>query len=530
LVVLRRVFFVFLLPVARAPPLAAPNNKRAPRSPVRTTPTSSPQNKPKPIPKTQQTKTKNTKTRKTKKHHKKQAADIVILDDNFSSIVKSVLWGRSVFNSIRKFLQFQLTVNFVALVVAFVGAVAGGRIPLNVLQLLWVNLIMDTMGALALATEDPNIALLGDRPHGRSDRLISGRMWKHILVQGIYQMIWLFLMMYVLPILPGQTFDRYRITSKCELIALGRDPIGAPDPGYCASTMMTKRGLATIQEAQGQCATLLNCGFPCGADRRQTAACPLRANFPPDAAVPASDKDALGADAWPAFKKHLDFWRAEAAHEGEDDFKKADSVLFNTFIMLQVANEVNARRIKDELNMFQGLHRSPIFLAVLAITLGLQAVIMQTPVGRFFKVIPLNAAEWGVCFAIGLTAFPVSLATRLISRACKPCLFGGNLAQSRERMRARDEALAVQRGRLALEAVHAKGEEDGEGEGGGEGGGAADGASKAKAGGGGSLAKVSPSNCNGNGNGNGAAAATTAPGAVAAMQSRLSSSNGRAAV
>jgi Ca2+-transporting ATPase len=77
-----------------------------------------------------------------------------------------VLWGRSVFNSIRKFLQFQLTVNFVALVVAFVGAIIGGRIPLNVLQLLWVNLIMDTMGALALATEDPNPDLLNDKVGG----------------------------------------------------------------------------------------------------------------------------------------------------------------------------------------------------------------------------------------------------------------------------------------------------------------------------------------------------------------------------
>jgi P-type Ca2+ transporter type 2C len=74
-----------------------------------------------------------------------------------------VLWGRSVFNSIRKFLQFQLTVNFVALVIAFIGAVVGGRMPLNVLQLLWVNLIMDTMGALALATEDPNPELLKDK-------------------------------------------------------------------------------------------------------------------------------------------------------------------------------------------------------------------------------------------------------------------------------------------------------------------------------------------------------------------------------
>lgn len=78
----------------------------------------------------------------------KEAADIVILDDNFSSIVKSVLWGRSVFGNIRKFLQFQLTVNAVALVLAFIAAITSGETPLNVLQLLWVNLIMDALGAL----------------------------------------------------------------------------------------------------------------------------------------------------------------------------------------------------------------------------------------------------------------------------------------------------------------------------------------------------------------------------------------------
>ena len=78
----------------------------------------------------------------------KEAADIVIMDDNFNSIVKSVLWGRSVFANLRKFLQFQLTINGVALVIAFVAAVTNGETPLNVLQLLWVNLIMDSLAAL----------------------------------------------------------------------------------------------------------------------------------------------------------------------------------------------------------------------------------------------------------------------------------------------------------------------------------------------------------------------------------------------
>ena len=78
----------------------------------------------------------------------KEAADIVIMDDNFNSIVKSVLWGRSVFANLRKFLQFQLTINGVALIIAFVAAVTNGETPLNVLQLLWVNLIMDSLAAL----------------------------------------------------------------------------------------------------------------------------------------------------------------------------------------------------------------------------------------------------------------------------------------------------------------------------------------------------------------------------------------------
>lgn len=83
----------------------------------------------------------------------KEAADIVIMDDNFNSIVKSVLWGRSVFANLRKFLQFQLTINGVALVVAFVAAVTNGQTPLNVIQLLWVNLIMDSLAALGMPPE-----------------------------------------------------------------------------------------------------------------------------------------------------------------------------------------------------------------------------------------------------------------------------------------------------------------------------------------------------------------------------------------
>ena len=84
-------------------------------------------------------------------------------------------------------LALQLTVNCSALIICFIGAVVGGVEPLNVLQLLWVNLIMDTMGALALATEPPSLELLNQKPNGHDAPLINRCMWKHILVQGLFQ-------------------------------------------------------------------------------------------------------------------------------------------------------------------------------------------------------------------------------------------------------------------------------------------------------------------------------------------------------
>jgi len=119
----------------------------------------------------------------------KKASDIIIMDDRFSSIVRAVLWGRSVFDNIRKFLQFQLTVNVVALTITFLSAVAGYKPPLNAVMMLWVNLIMDTMGALALGTEPPTADLLDRRPYKRNASLISRPMWRNILVQATYQLI-----------------------------------------------------------------------------------------------------------------------------------------------------------------------------------------------------------------------------------------------------------------------------------------------------------------------------------------------------
>jgi Ca2+ transporting ATPase len=117
----------------------------------------------------------------------KHAADIILLDDNFASIVKACMWGRNIFDNIRRFLQFQLSVNIVALAAAFVGSCILRESPLQPIQLLWVNLIMDSLGSLAEATEPPTEALLDRPPHGKDEYIISHKMVKHLIIMGIYQ-------------------------------------------------------------------------------------------------------------------------------------------------------------------------------------------------------------------------------------------------------------------------------------------------------------------------------------------------------
>ncbi|KAJ0985137.1 hypothetical protein J5N97_003493 [Dioscorea zingiberensis] len=117
----------------------------------------------------------------------KESSDIIILDDNFASVVKVVRWGRSVYANIQKFIQFQLTVNVAALIINVVAAISAGEVPLNAVQLLWVNLIMDTLGALALATEPPTDQLMKRNPVGRKEPLITNIMWRNLIVQALYQ-------------------------------------------------------------------------------------------------------------------------------------------------------------------------------------------------------------------------------------------------------------------------------------------------------------------------------------------------------
>ncbi|KAJ4184422.1 plasma membrane calcium [Fusarium falciforme] len=131
----------------------------------------------------------------------KEASDIILMDDNFSSIVKALAWGRAINDSVKKFLQFQLTVNITAVFITFISAVSDDEETsvLNAVQLLWVNLIMDTFAALALATDPPTGSLLHREPEPRTAPLITITMWKMIIGQSIYQLIVCFVLWFAGP-------------------------------------------------------------------------------------------------------------------------------------------------------------------------------------------------------------------------------------------------------------------------------------------------------------------------------------------
>ncbi|KAM4741714.1 plasma membrane calcium-transporting ATPase 2 isoform 3-T3 [Anableps anableps] len=227
----------------------------------------------------------------------KEASDIILTDDNFSSIVKAVMWGRNVYDSISKFLQFQLTVNVVAVIVAFTGACITQDSPLKAVQMLWVNLIMDTFASLALATEPPTESLLKRKPYGRNKPLISSTMTKNILGHAVYQLIIIFTLLFV----GEKIFD----------IDSGRNaPLHSPP------------------------------------------------------------------------SEHY-------------------TIIFNTFVMMQLFNEINARKIHGERNVFEGIFRNPIFCSIVFGTFAVQIVIVQFG-GKPFSCQPLNLEKWMWCVFLGL--------------------------------------------------------------------------------------------------------------------------------
>jgi Ca2+-transporting ATPase len=141
----------------------------------------------------------------------KDASDIIFLDDNFNSVFKATLWGRNILENIRKFVQFQLPINIVCVVIVVLGAISYGNSPFSVIQLLWINLIMDTLAAISIATEPPsnkpeNWGLEGT-VRKSDDKIILPVMWRNILLQCAYQLLVLVVLLYSAPWWFGEGYN-----------------------------------------------------------------------------------------------------------------------------------------------------------------------------------------------------------------------------------------------------------------------------------------------------------------------------------
>jgi len=304
------------------------------------------------------------------------AADIVILDDKFSSIVRAISWGRAVYDAVRKFLQFQLTVNLVALLVVFIGACVGFHEPLNAVQLLWVNLVMDTMGALALSTEPPTPELLERKPYKRSTSLISKPMWRNIIFQTIFQLVLLLVLLFrgaeLFGVPHGITCKKYDVDST--------NTLWNPATGMKNSTS----GVLDCQSWKIYCKGE---GSECLDDTHQY-----------------SDTIDFSFD-------HLDGFEDECLVCVKEGYLH-NTIIFNAFIFCQIFNEYNARQLGDDYDIFSGIESNPIFLGVTAFSVGTQVLLVYL-CGPFLKTDPdFTAAQFFITVALGAISIPVGLLMR----------------------------------------------------------------------------------------------------------------------
>lgn len=271
----------------------------------------------------------------------KDAADIILLDDNFASIVTAAKWGRNVYASIQKFLQFQLTVNISAVITALVGAFTYHRSPLAAIQLLWVNLLMDALASLALASEPPDDRLLQKPPVNRSRHMVTKRMWANMWGQAIYQIIVIMTLLFA-----------------------GPDIFGF-NPGH-------------LEEQNGP-------------------------------------------------------------HELGEDWKKRKSthytLIFNTFVWMQLFNEVNCRNLKGEFFVCRGILNNWLFCSILFVTSVLQVIMVQFGSHALsVSADGLSLKYWLISLVFGFGSLPVQQIINLWY------MYGQNIVSRRKNKRLEREA------------------------------------------------------------------------------------------
>ncbi|PVV01998.1 hypothetical protein BB560_003554 [Smittium megazygosporum] len=237
----------------------------------------------------------------------KEASDIILMDDNFNSIVKALMWGRCINDSIKKFLQFQLTVNVTAVAISFITSLIGksSEPVFSPTQLLWLNLIMDTFAALALASDPPSTALLDRYPERKNSPIINITMWKKIVGMSIYQILIIFLTLF-------------------------------------------------------------------------------------------------------AFKEFVDL-----DYYNPVDYPILRSLVFNSFVWMQLFNEINSRVLGSELNCFKGITKNRLFMGVIFGSAVVQFIIIQFG-AQVFQTKRLTPLQWMYSIVAGALVLPMGLLLRVL--------------------------------------------------------------------------------------------------------------------
>lgn len=313
------------------------------------------------------------------------AADIVLLDDDFNSIVKAILWGRAIYDNIRKFLQFQLTVNVVALALVFIGVLVGFETPITPVQMLWVNLVMDSFGALALGTEEPTPDMLLRKPYKRSSSLLSLPMRRNILVVAFYQLFVLLLLLFQGPewfgVIGGTACGRYTIKHSTSYW----DVITGEKIADISTSTLSPDDIVSCQDFGTLCS-------------KRDQFC-------------YEDSHSKGTGSSFVFRD-LNEYSNTCLTCTKHDYTHG-TIIFNTFIFFQVFNEYTARSILSDWNVFKGLTKNHSFLSVSLFTVGCQIFLVELG-GEFVRTTALTLTQWLITIMIGSTVLIVGVLMRFI--------------------------------------------------------------------------------------------------------------------
>lgn len=293
----------------------------------------------------------------------KAASSMVLLDNNFASVANAIKWGRCVNDNIKRFLQFQLSINCAGVLLTIIGALASptSKEPLGPVQLLWLNLIMDTLAALSLATESPHDGLMDYEPVYKEAPIITNKMRVFIVIHGAFQFAMIMAIQFV-----GHEWFR-----------------SIDEPGSCDRTFTS--GLVNITKLVNN----VNVTTPELRYEPQYYSCKV------------------------SCEKHGGLWKNPLCQQG----RKHSTMIFNIFIWFQIFNVINARKLMGEVNPLEGvIDRSRNLIIIFTVIAGLQAIAVEL-LGEFIETVGLTGMEWLYCILFGMCELVLGVIVRLVQHA-----------------------------------------------------------------------------------------------------------------